>query len=161
MYIYLFNKQWWKLISLFGFALQGGRWEAPKSMRCGGHVWGPAEFYYLRDSAQKKNFNVFQQHTTQQSLLLFFIAPLPISIAKFSTNTHQSLLLLHLHTQPPLHSVLHLHSTFSQHSMHIVHWFSTSSWVQYIWISLGIWCYLLLWSARMNWMGNFVVLCFS
>jgi hypothetical protein len=101
-HIYLFNKGWWKLTSLFGFVLQGGRWEAPKSTRCRGHVWGPTKFYFLRDSAQKE---LQRFPATQHSLLLslihynlFFLLISTTMLPSFPTNTHQSLV-LHLFTQ--------------------------------------------------------------
>jgi hypothetical protein len=53
-HVCLFHKGWWKLIRLFGFALQGGWWEASKCTRCRGHVWGAAKFYFLWDSAQEE-----------------------------------------------------------------------------------------------------------
>jgi hypothetical protein len=106
MYIYLFNKGWWKVISLFGFALQGGGWEAPKSTRCRGHVWGPAKFYFLQDSAQKELQHFPATHDSAITTTLSFMTfhsnfSLYISFAsKFSTNTHQSLLfcLFRLHS---------------------------------------------------------------
>jgi hypothetical protein len=106
---------------------------------------------------RKTNFDIFQQHTTHQPLLSLFPSPL-LCFQVLHKYTHQSLVLyFNLFTQFYL---FHLHSTLPQHSMHIVHWFSTSCWMQYIWISLAIYCKCfninLLNSVGMNWVVSFV-----
>jgi hypothetical protein len=83
----------WKLTSVFGFALQGGWWEAPKSTRCRGHVWGPAKFYFLRDSAQKELQT--QQSVLLSKLFLHSLSPFPLLFFHVMLTNP----LLDLHTQ--------------------------------------------------------------
>jgi hypothetical protein len=131
-HVCLFHKGWWKLIILFGFALQGGRWEASKCTRCRGHVWGAAKFYFLRDSAQKElqhfpatcNSAITTPLLHKLSLHILF----PSSLLCFQVfHKYRPITTLTSSLQPPL-------------SIHTVHWFRTSCWVQYIWINLAIYC---------------------
>jgi hypothetical protein len=134
-------------------------WESPRLMKTNKSLWFSfpgrmmrgTEVYTLQRTCgvppnfifyeimHKRNFNVFQQHSTQQSLLLsFFPSPL-LCFQVFHKYTPIISPLLRLHNH--LFTQFYLfQSIFSQHSMHVVHWFSTSCWVQYIWISFAISC---------------------
>jgi hypothetical protein len=124
------HKGWWKLKRLFGFALQGGRWEAPKSTHCRGHVWGPAEFYFLRDSAQKKLQRFPATYNSAITTPLLHNLSLHCYASNFSTNTHQSLLLYFIPSIALSHNILCILFTNVAQVVEC----------KYMWINFGIWC---------------------